>query len=394
VITDDEVMRLFERSDPARVDDVASVSDGAGYLDARRTRSSHVTIIEIPPTPTGPPRRHRWRIATAAAAAVVLIVGGALVLAARDNSREPEPDQRPVATEAPEKPANAAAEEVVAGFLEAYGAFDVDRAMAYLADDAEISPLLKSVGATGQAGGRDEFRLLVSWLEAEGYKQILDTRPQGRTVACDEQGSSASRATLRCEFAFHLLRSDEVGLGPFKGSYFDFTVRDGEIIRASTYWETAEFSPQLWEPFANWVSLAHPEDAAVMYVDETHSGARLTDESIPLWELHTGEYAGSGRSYIARADAICGAAHQRVREEGGPEFYNESWGRILDEALTELRAVPPPEAVRARFDEAYALVEQLADGMMNSDTNPNLVDVLHQIEGAPGMQECTFHGPR
>jgi hypothetical protein len=142
------------------------------------------------------------------------------------------------------------------------------------------------------------------------------------------------------------------------------------------------------------VSLAHPEDAAVMYVDETHTGARLTDESIPLWALHTGEYAGSGRSYIARADAICGAAHQRVREEGGPEFYSESWGRILDEALTELRAVPPPEAVRARFDEAYALVEQLADAMMNSDTNPNLVDVLHQIEGLPGMQACTFHGPR
>jgi hypothetical protein len=235
-------------------------------------------------------------------------------------------------------------------------------------------------------------RLLVVPCERAG----LRGRPVRRDLPSllpEEQGSSASRATLRCEFAFHLLRSDEVGLGPFSGSYFDFTVRDGEIIRASTYWETAEFFPQLWEPFASWVSLAHPDDAAVMYVDETHSGARLIDESIALRALHTGEYAGSGRSYIARADAISGAAHQRVREEGGPEFYSESWGRILDEALTELRAVPPPEAVRARFDEAYALVEQLSDGMMNSDTNPNLADVLHQIEGAPGMQECTFHGP-
>ena len=394
MITDDEVMRLFERADPAGVDDVASVSDAAGYLDALRTRSSHVTIIEIPPAPTGPPRRRRWRIVTAAAAAVVTIVGGALVLAARDDAREPEPGQTPVATEAPEQPANAAAEEVVSGFLEAYGAFDVDRALAYLADDADISPLLKSVGKVDVEGRQDEFRLVVSWLEAQGYKQVLDTRPQGRTLACEEQGSSASQTTLRCEFAFHLLGSREIGLGPFGGSYFDLTVRDGEITRASTYWETAEFSPQLWEPFASWVSLAHPDDAAVMYVDETHSGARLTEESIPLWELHTGEYAGSGRSYIARADAICGAAHQRVREEGGPEFYNESWGRILDEALTELRAVPPPEAVRARFDEAYALVEQLADAMMISDTNPSLVDLLHQIEGVPGMQECTFHGPR
>jgi hypothetical protein len=33
-----------------------------------------------------------------------------------------------------------------------------------------------------------------------------------------------------------------------------------------------------------------PEDAAVMYEDETYSGARLTEESIRLWERHTGGY--------------------------------------------------------------------------------------------------------
>ena len=34
MITDDEVMRLFERADPARVDHVAVRIDPAGYLDA------------------------------------------------------------------------------------------------------------------------------------------------------------------------------------------------------------------------------------------------------------------------------------------------------------------------------------------------------------------------
>jgi hypothetical protein len=33
VITDDEVMRLFERADPARVKDPAPVIDATGYLD-------------------------------------------------------------------------------------------------------------------------------------------------------------------------------------------------------------------------------------------------------------------------------------------------------------------------------------------------------------------------
>ena len=35
---------------------------------------------------------------------------------------------------------------------------------------------------------------------------------------------------------------------------------------------------------------SHPEDAAVMYSDETHSGVRLTEESIGLWERHTRRY--------------------------------------------------------------------------------------------------------
>ena len=46
----------------------------------------------------------------------------------------------------------------------------------------------------------------------------------------------------------------------------------------------------MWEPFASWVSTTYPEDAAVMYRDETHTGVRLTEESIGLWERHTRGY--------------------------------------------------------------------------------------------------------
>jgi hypothetical protein len=38
------------------------------------------------------------------------------------------------------------------------------------------------------------------------------------------------------------------------------------------------------------VSTAHPEDAAVMYTDESHTNVRLTGESIRLWDARTREY--------------------------------------------------------------------------------------------------------
>ena len=84
MITDDEVMRILERADPARVDDDIPMIDAAGYLDVLRT-SSNVTLIDTEPTSTRPSRR-RWAIITAAAAAVVAIVVGGLVLAARDDA--------------------------------------------------------------------------------------------------------------------------------------------------------------------------------------------------------------------------------------------------------------------------------------------------------------------
>jgi hypothetical protein len=85
-------------------------------------------------------------------------------------------------------------------------------------------------------------------------------------------------------------------VGPFSGSYYDIRVRVGEIVRVSLHWEIEEFSPQMWEPFAQWVSQNHPEDAAVMHEDETYSLERLTEESIRLSERHSRGYVKkSGR---------------------------------------------------------------------------------------------------
>jgi hypothetical protein len=204
-------------------------------------------------------RQHRWserkRIgALAAAVGALVLIGAVLVIQSRD-----------------EAPAASQAEAVATDFLDAFGAFDVERARTYLADDATIESMT----------GRDDLRLLISYLEATGYEQILDS--------CEGVTDTAA-GSVHCAFAFHGLRSGEIGRGPFAGSSFDLVVHDGKITRVSQTWETEKFSPQMWEPFAGWVTTAHPKDAAVMYTDESHSNVRLTEESIPLWDARTREY--------------------------------------------------------------------------------------------------------
>jgi hypothetical protein len=204
------------------------------------------------------------------AAATAIGLGGCSATADRsgaDNATATAPAGAPETT----------ALEVATGFVDAYGAFDVEQAITYLAADADIAPLIGSMGTPGVQGTLEEFRLFISLLEAQGYQQMLDS--------CEEQA-----AAVRCTFDFHLIRSDEVGLGPFSGSYFDLTVRDGQIARASKQWGTEEFSPLMWEPFASWVSTAYPEDAPVMYAEGNFSAARLSNESIRLWEQLSREY--------------------------------------------------------------------------------------------------------
>ena len=70
MITDDEVMRLFERADPARIDDADSVLDAASYLDALAATSADPTSLDE--VTSG---RRRWRLVAAAAAAAAVIVG-------------------------------------------------------------------------------------------------------------------------------------------------------------------------------------------------------------------------------------------------------------------------------------------------------------------------------
>jgi hypothetical protein len=209
------------------------------------------------------------------------VTAALLVLAACAGGNEAPPTDQPAAVTAPQPEANA--EEIATSFVEAYGAFDAEEAITYLAPDAAILELIGSVGAhRGVEGTPEELRLLISLLRAEGYRQTLDS--------CETQGDSASGTIVHCTFDFHLFGSDRLGFGPYAGSSFDLTVLDGKIVRAGASFEVEEFSSQMWDPFEAWVSEAYPEDATAMYEDETHGGVRLSEESVRLWRRHVREY--------------------------------------------------------------------------------------------------------
>jgi hypothetical protein len=124
--------------------------------------------------------------------------------------------------------------------------------------------------------------LMTSWLQATGYHQTV--------TSCQAGTSGFPDITVSCAFDFDYIRSEEIGRGPFSGSDFWIIVSDGAISRASMSWQIEQFSPQMWEPFADWVSTTYPEDAAVMYRDATLSNVRLTEKSIRLWEQRSREY--------------------------------------------------------------------------------------------------------
>ncbi len=74
MITDNELIRLLELADPARVDDPAPVLEPAEYRDALLAGRTPVRLVDLEPTPSEPSSGRRWLILTAAAAAVFVAI--------------------------------------------------------------------------------------------------------------------------------------------------------------------------------------------------------------------------------------------------------------------------------------------------------------------------------
>ncbi|HLM18433.1 MAG TPA: hypothetical protein VK549_11475 [Acidimicrobiia bacterium] len=179
-------------------------------------------------------------------------------------------------------PSTGEAAAVAARFLRAYGELDVDRAIDVLADDADLSLLIRSIGADGVEGTVQEFRWYVELLEAWRYRQSLGT--------CDPLEGSAPDTVIRCGFDYDFLGSDDLGFGPYTGSSVDVTVRDGEVVAVSKFWAFDRFSREMWEPFSEWIAAGHPGAASQMYEDPSRRGVQLDRGSIRRWAHYTDAY--------------------------------------------------------------------------------------------------------
>ena len=173
----------------------------------------------------------------------------------------------------------AAAVGVARVFVRAFEAFDTQTAMSYVADGADLSHLIDGQVPDDAEG----MSLMVGWLEAMGYKES--------NLSCRAAATSESvGTTVECTFDFDGIRSDVIGRGPFTGSEYRLTVRDGKISYGELSWNTDEFSSQVWEPFRDWVRRTHPKDFDKMYVDDG-GNYRLTPLSIRLWGQRTQMWA-------------------------------------------------------------------------------------------------------
>ena len=243
----------------------------------------------VPPAVPVATSRRWWVIAGAFAVAAVWVVATGGPFARPDAPIASGPASAVATTPVNEpptvNPADAAAEEVARGFLDAYAAFDAQKAMTYVADDADLRNLIDvSHQVPANAEG---LSLRLSLLQAMGVEL---------TVTSCEAAPIGSDTSVVCESVFHALGSDQIGRGPFSNSSFVFTVRDGAIVRVAFGPEPLDTEPldkfdrQMWEPFAKWVTSTYPKDAAVMYLNGPRSVVRFSPESIRLWERHTRQY--------------------------------------------------------------------------------------------------------
>jgi hypothetical protein len=164
---------------------------------------------------------------------------------------------------------------VASSFVEAYAAFDVPAIRSLV--DTEADTWDWEMGADWPRFNR--------FLEVTGGKLILEPC---MTVSTTEAGT-----TVNCPFAYHALRSAEIGRGPFGGSSFDLTVLDGKLVGASSRFEYANngFSKNMWEPFAAWIERTHPTDAAIMYADwPDQSSQAMSPRALRLWSQDTKAY--------------------------------------------------------------------------------------------------------
>ncbi|MGH9894870.1 MAG: hypothetical protein ACREA0_23395 [bacterium] len=150
----------------------------------------------------------RWSIITTA----VLVVLAACAPAATTTTQGTVPAAASTTAATAVSPSKEAAVEIANLFVAAYAANDADSMATYL-----TSEVPREFG-----GSLEGLRLEVSFNQAQGFKHMFDS--------CMVQETSPSGTTVRCPYDYHGIRSDEMGLGPYTGSWYDLVCCRGNPL--------------------------------------------------------------------------------------------------------------------------------------------------------------------
>ena len=192
MITDDDVMRLFERADPAGGDDRAPAVDVADYVTTLRTRSRPLTLVDTEPRLSGPKNGHRWPMI--AAAVVVAILVSVLWLVARDDDPSnqlpaattiaPDPINLPLAEGVYRTPELTREQLIASGVAAGFNRADVE---AHLYDGGEFATIRWDLKLAD--GSWRLLDLIDGWKGSQAWRGTYEVVDDDTVIATDSCGA-------------------------------------------------------------------------------------------------------------------------------------------------------------------------------------------------------------
>ena len=266
MISDDDVLRLFEQADPAlQPDRTNDHVAGAGFLTAlQQQRSIDMTITESPQTEPQSPRERRWALMGAAAAVAALVIGLVAVIAR---------DTEPTAPAAP-PPAPTASPSEVDIAERFYGALN----------DRDVATLQALMGSGAVYDGAPVEDLPAHTVALAAWDWEWDE------VTCQTESVDAD---VRCEIAARNRLTELTGTE--LAGYSLLTMVDGKIDRVIVEVDFSDYSTNALVPFTTWLQDNHPEGYRTIFEGENDT-FRQTTESAALLDQHLTEYINQVRS--------------------------------------------------------------------------------------------------
>ena len=178
-------------------------------------------------------------------------------------------------------PADRAAEavEVAEAYLAAHDAHDAEAARALLADDVAISAatFLEVDELEAAFESHRAFEHRVSPFDCAASAAALEA-PSDQPVA------------VTCRYTLTTRLQRIVDHPPIE-AVFRLTVEDGVITRVADGFPYGEFSPSVWEPFADWLDRRDSVSSGVLYRSEGGTAyPRLTPQALELAPVVLDEY--------------------------------------------------------------------------------------------------------